>query len=89
MYELVDRKDSFGNYLLIYAKHNIMQNITNIQHDSVKFGMVGNFTEYGCCAIHLKYADTTMCFVNCFLPSGRKKQDRRMDCIKQIHRTCF
>lgn len=41
--------------------------------------------EAGCVATHLKFGLTTICFVNVNLPSGRKKWDKRIEALENIH----
>ncbi|KRX04616.1 Endonuclease/exonuclease/phosphatase [Pseudocohnilembus persalinus] len=89
IYGLIDRRDMFGNMILIYAKHSVSENISDIQHDCIKYGYVDNLTQYGGSAIHFKFGDANLCFINVYLPSGRKKSDRRLDAIKYIHKKTF
>ncbi|EGR30378.1 hypothetical protein IMG5_133450 [Ichthyophthirius multifiliis] len=90
-YILVDSHDMVGNLLLIYAKDMKINQIKNIEHDSIKCGFAKKVGNVGGTVCRFEIDDVKICFVNCFLTSGRnkKKVEERFEILNQIHNTAF
>lgn len=78
-----------GNVLFVFALKEIVEDISDIYHDTIKDGFLNQVAEYGCVQSHLRYLDKAICFVNVNLPSGRKKWNKRIEALERIHTQSF
>ena len=74
-----------GNILFVFS-HTKLTEISNIDHDSVKCGgLLKRLPNIGGVAIRMEIYGHSFCFLNCFLPKGRKNMKNIFSVLKDIH----
>ena len=65
-------------FILVFSTKKMMQNVTNVQLEGVKFSVVKQLSKKGAVIIKLDIFDTTICFINCHLTSDINNTDYRV-----------
>ena len=71
-------------FIMVFSTRKMMQNITNVQLEGVKFSLVKQWSKKGAVIIKLDIFDTTICFINCHLTSDIDNTDYRVSDLNQI-----
>lgn len=88
-YIFIFNKNLVGILLLVYAKENIKNRITKVEYDSIKCGVMNKLGNKGAIIIRFRIDDSSLCFINCHLEAGHKKNNERINNINDIHWKAF
>jgi len=90
-YFLVDSFEHKKLVTAIFSKSSIKANIKDVDHTSMKLNSSKGEGTYGAVVIKLQLFDTSLCFINCYLPPGKSKTslDLRLQQIDVIHEQAF
>ncbi|EDV19934.1 uncharacterized protein TRIADDRAFT_32656, partial [Trichoplax adhaerens] len=78
-----------GMLLLVYAKSNLREFITEIHADHVGTGIMGMMGNKGGVAVRFKLHLTTMCFVNSHLAAHAEEIEKRNQDFKEVSSKLF
>jgi hypothetical protein len=76
-YVYIVGENMVGIHIALFAKRSISKELTDIATSKVKLGFQGKVGNRGATLIRFLYEDTSFCFINCHLDSGKEFLDQR------------
>ncbi|OMJ70418.1 hypothetical protein SteCoe_31601 [Stentor coeruleus] len=88
-YSLLDDNNLVGIALFIYAKKNLIHDITKLETDAIRVGFGGKMGNKGSVAGRFELFDSSICVLGCHLESGNEKNDARLSQLSDINNRAF
>lgn len=88
-YVLASAEDLVGCYIGLYAKRAVSHRLTDIATSKLKLGFSGKMGNKGATLLRFFIEDTSFCFINCHLESGKENKWRRIEQINEIYANAF
>lgn len=70
-----------GQFIIMFAKEEIKENINNLKKFDVKTGFANIGGNKGCVAIRFQFNNTSFAFLNIHLASGKNSHSERMESL--------
>jgi hypothetical protein len=85
----LDDNNLVGIALFIYAKKNLIHDITRLETDAIRVGFGGKMGNKGSVAGRFELFDSSICVLGCHLESGNDKNDARLYQLSDINNRAF
>lgn len=88
-FQRVNRDSVQGTFLFTYARDTVTEYISNSISDEIKFNMIKTGINKAAVLTRFSICDTSFCFINAHLSSGKDSVQDRINDIKKVFKEGF